>query len=509
MFFVILGMRGAYCFFLGLLWISFIWGQDTALPTDLRQHNLTQFNSNLFHPAFSLEQNDPRSLALWTRWQWQTIDADPSTLFLSYTGRLDAQSVYGLGYLQHNTGTFLHIGGLFNYAYTFALGRSTQLAVGTNIYAFKRELANDDLLQNPNPQGPSLETVDNFIAQAALGVRVTVDRFSAGIASENLFDFNFSNKQRETQPSDKMYLGFVNYDFPLDPGTPDSAFLRPLIYVKTPSEGDTQYGLTTLFSASKFWVQGGYNSYYGVSGGLGGKFFKKWSIGALVEFGVDTELEDRDPTLEIVTAFDFGPGDLRKNVVGFEEEEQLVLIEEKEELPQEKNKDSLAAVEKAKARALAQRLAEQRKLDSIKQRRAAEAARELLEQKRLDSLNTLKLAEAAAARKKAVQDSLAQLQKAAPPKTKERYEEVKSEDGLEAGYYVIANVFGTKKYFDAFMETLRKRGMRPQSFYRSLNGYNYVYLGRYNTREEAQQARDSNFDGNYSDETWIFRVLGD
>lgn len=476
---------------------------------DLRQHNLTQFNSNLFHPAFSLDQNSPRSLALWSRWQWQTIDADPSTLFVSYTGRLDSQSVYGVGYLQHNTGIFLNMGGLLNYARTITLGESAQLAVGANLYVFKKELANDRPQAGPSPPGPSLETVDDFIAQGALGVSITIDRFSAGIASENLVDFNFSNNQRETPSSEKTYLGFVNYDIPVAFGPPESTFLRPQIYVKTLSSGDTQYGLTTLFSASKFWAQGGYNSFYGVSGGLGGKFFKNWSIGALIEFGVDTALQDRDPTLEIVTAFHLGPGDFRRKVVGFEEEAPLALLEENGKAQKERNKDSLATAKKAKALALAQRVDEQRKMDSIKQRNAMEKAKQLQEQKRLDSINTQKLAEATAARKKAVQDSLAQRKRETKPKTKERYEEVRSADGLAPGYYVIANVFGTKKYFDAFMQTLTNKGLRPKSFYRSLNGYNYVYLGRYNTREEAQQARDSNFGGSYMDETWIFRVLGE
>jgi len=90
----------------------------------------------------------------------------------------------------------------------------------------------------------------------------------------------------------------------------------------------------------------------------------------------------------------------------------------------------------------------------------------------------------------------------------ERYEEVENEEGLEPGFYLIANVYGTKKYFDNFMKTLREKGLEPKSFYRSFNTYNYVYLERYNTMEEARKARDSKFYGKYADKTWIFRVKG-
>jgi len=69
-------------------------------------------------------------------------------------------------------------------------------------------------------------------------------------------------------------------------------------------------------------------------------------------------------------------------------------------------------------------------------------------------------------------------------------------------------VYGTKKYFDNFMRTLREKGLEPKSFYRSFNKYNYVYLERYNTMDEARKARDSKFFGKYADKTWIFRVKG-
>jgi hypothetical protein len=91
----------------------------------------------------------------------------------------------------------------------------------------------------------------------------------------------------------------------------------------------------------------------------------------------------------------------------------------------------------------------------------------------------------------------------------ERYEEVAQVDGLTPGFYLIANVFGTKKYFENFMETLQQKGLEPKSFYRSANKYNYVYLERYNTMEEARRARDSKFSGKYPDKTWIFRVKAD
>jgi len=91
----------------------------------------------------------------------------------------------------------------------------------------------------------------------------------------------------------------------------------------------------------------------------------------------------------------------------------------------------------------------------------------------------------------------------------ERYEEVTNAEGLEPGFYLIANVFATKHYFENFMLTLKEKGLAPKSFYRSWNKFNYVYLERYNTRKEARRARDSKFFGKYPGKTWIFGVRKD
>jgi hypothetical protein len=95
------------------------------------------------------------------------------------------------------------------------------------------------------------------------------------------------------------------------------------------------------------------------------------------------------------------------------------------------------------------------------------------------------------------------------PEAGEKYEEVVTEDGLVPGFYLIANVFGTKKYFDAFMQDLRAKGIEPGSFLRGKNNYNYAYLKRYNTIGEARRARDNKFGGKYQAKTWIFRVVGE
>ncbi len=491
-------------FVLGMAYMS--QAQEVALPKDLRQHNVSNFNSSLVNPVFSLDRNEPQSIALWTRWQWQTIDADPTTLFLNYTRPINSKSAFGAGYFQNNTGVHIDKGGVVNYAYVFSFNEKSRLALGVNVFGFQQQFVDDRFNPGQGIPLPELEISNNFIMQLAPGIRYTYDRFGIGVSSDNLFDYNFTKNEAETYNSEKVFMGIVDYAFPLTLfGISDNTFLRPALYVRTIPNNDTQFGLNAYLSSSYFWAQTGYNSFYGVSVGAGGHFFKKVSLGALVEFGTNQDLSDKDPSFELVTAFNFGKQikDFKGEEPALEEETHILTkaeIEAQQQANMEKQRsayDSIAAVRKEQALAAEMVQNKQRVLDSINNAKLAEE--QLAKQQKIaDSI----------AQEKKKQAALAQKPAEAPVKTKGHYEEVDKLEGLEPGYYLITNVFGTKKYYEAFMKTLTAKGLSPKSFYRSENKYNYVYLGHYSTLKEAEQARDSKFNGKYPDKTWIFRVKG-
>ncbi|MDT0621776.1 PorP/SprF family type IX secretion system membrane protein [Croceitalea vernalis] len=462
------------------LFTIYSFAQESSLPDDLRQHNLTQFNSSLFNPTFSFDRNQPRSLSLWSRWQWQTVDADPTTLFVNYTQKIDAQSSAGIGFFQHNTGLFLNTGGILNYAYAISLGEESNLIFGTNINFYNQKLADDRLINGDQVDIAQLSTENSFVAEFAPGLRIQVKDFDMAMTIENALDYNFSDNERgETS---RIFSASIGNRFPiflLD----EVSYLRPLAYVRAVPNEDTQYGLTALFSNPKFWVQGGYNSFYGVSGGAGATLFEKFSIGALVEFGLDNTISAEDPTFEIVASYYFG-----KQTFAAKEKKEKKSVEERMDEVEER-------------RRLAQEERERQRLE--KERLIAEA--------RQDSLNKAREIELAAVKEQNRLDSIARVQREQEVEIQpnEKYEEVVTSDGLEPGFYLIANVFGTQKYFENFMTTLQAQGLKPKSFLRSLNGYNYVYLERFDTIEEARAARDSNFNGRYSEALWIFRVRGE
>lgn len=459
-----------------------ILGQEVVLPSDFRQYSLTQFNASLWNPTYALDWNQPNAISIWTRWQWQSIDGDPTSTFVNYTHQLNTNAVAGLGFLQHNTGTFLYTGANLNFANVFQLDENVRLMAGLNLFAFQQTVADEQFVPIDGIPETELGGYEGFKVTFSPSFRLFINQFNVGLAFENAFGFNVSGLENDSAEYFKTVTGTLSNDFPIyiSDGL-GASYIRPVVYVKSVPIGDTQFGLNGLLSTSKFWVQGGYNSFYGLSGGIGATISNSFSIGGLMEFGTGADLKDEGSTFELLLSYNFKPKE--REVVAEEEIDENV-----EELTKAEN-EAAAKAERLNQEAMEQqRLAQlQRETDSLAQ---VERHRLALEEEMLRKQDSIA----------AIQNEKVVLQ------ANEKYEEVESEEGVAPGFYLIANVYGTQKYFQSFMESLKDKGLEPKSFYRSLNKYNYVYLERYNTMDEARKARDSKFFGKYPDKTWIFRV---
>lgn len=78
--------------------------------------------------------------------------------------------------------------------------------------------------------------------------------------------------------------------------------------------------------------------------------------------------------------------------------------------------------------------------------------------------------------------------------------------GVQSGYYIIANVFATDKFFEKFMGNLKNQGLAHDYFVNYKNNWKYVYLKRYDTWQEAIAAYKSKLNGTYKDDIWIMNV---
>lgn len=478
-------------------------------PTDLRSHNLTKISSSILNPAFSLEDKEVQSLSFWSRWQWQTIDTDPTTLFVNYNRKLNESSAAGVSFFQNNTGLYLNIGALFNYSHVFNISAATSLAVGANIYVFGQDLA--DAVTTV----PEVYVENGIITQVSPGMKLLVGSLGIGFAMENAFDYHFKLKEFNTQEYSKVYTGMVSYDVPLVIGKSNTT-LRPSIYVRNVPEYETQFGFIGSLHSGKYWGQLGYNNYYGISFGGGATILKKISLGALVE--LESKVASKDPTLELIAAYSFGklknPKEKKEEDMAEEKketEEKRVEVEKPKKNREEKTKkvkkkrpNRLSKEEQRKQKKEQKRIEEEQKekaLIDAKQVQEAEIAK-----KRDDFINRARQQDSIT-NSRPLKEELKIVEDKVEPESGEKYEEMKKVDGLEPGFYIIANVYKTKRYLILFMNDLKKKGLKPKSFLRKQNGLNYVYLAKYKTIEEARKVKKSNFNGKYHEHTWIFRIV--
>ncbi|WKX75429.1 type IX secretion system membrane protein PorP/SprF [Zobellia laminariae] len=167
-----------------------------------------------------------------------------------------------------------------------------------------------------------------------------------GFASENLFDYNFTEKEVNTEKEDKVYMGLVSYDFPVTLGAAMNAFVRPSMYLRTIPGQANQIGFNALLNTNKYWGQLGFNNFYGYGVGVGGTFFNHVSLGALVEFGADSSVST-ESSFELMAAYYFGKPEERHKMIGsvVSEENELEQIESaaiaKAEAEEEKKKEAL------------------------------------------------------------------------------------------------------------------------------------------------------------------------
>ncbi|GGD37490.1 hypothetical protein GCM10011361_00620 [Muriicola marianensis] len=413
---------------------------------------------------------------------------------------MNRNSAFGVGFLQQNTGLFLQTGGVLNYAYAFDLGQDISLAMGLNLLGFRQELADDRFQQSPGAGLPQLNNEPSFVLQAAPGIQFGYGNFNLGLAVENALEYNLTEGDQNNGSDEKIFLGSTSLVIPVKgSGLFEEGYIRPMVFVKTVPELDTQFGINTLFSTDQFWIQGGYHNFFGISGGLGGTFFGKFSFGVLIEIATSADLEAADPSFEIVTSYHFRAPDLRRKIVGFDiEEEPLAEIPEKKKKLSQKERKALAEAQAQKEKDSLIMIANRKDSVAMVQRKAEEdenARIAKVVERRKDSLEEIAKIQAERVREKSV-----------IPREGERFEEAVISEDVTPGFYLIVNAFGTERYLELFVKTLSEKGLNPRFFYRTDRQLNYVYLERYDSMQEARKARDSKFFGKYSETIWIFRV---
>jgi type IX secretion system PorP/SprF family membrane protein len=579
--------------FLCILALTKVSAQDDNpfITYDVPSQNLLKFNRFLLNPTFSTVREDKSYFNLLHRNQSATFNDNAQTYFLSYSGRMNDRTGLGLSLFSQQFGAITNYGILANYAYGVKLSDKSNFTFGANV-SYYRSGFDRNRATTVDPDDPLLNGLQNSnLLSFQPGINLSYGKFDIGVFAENLFDYNLRTNTSITDFADKTFSGHLQYthQFENDASIFQGGRLMPLLRVKKGGEKYEVAGKDFILGGSLIldlprlgWVQGGYDTFFGASAGVGFNLSKRLSLGYTMEKGVANNFNNFGLTHEISFAYAITPN-LTEDRVLFEDDNELVenLLEEPKPLSSKdeeigKLKQALAENNEILAELMfRQDSIEANRNDDLERRfdmvmrmvrRETNGENPLIEEKakqiyllnnqneqgagylasknnKIEATTTQNKAETITAfsdeitsnetksvtssnSQAALKDNIA-ITKNEKSKTtvktniltqeKDAFTQitksnnVKSRkfanlEGVNDGYYLVANVYKNTFYMNKFIDELKAKGIEADYFENKKNGLKYVYLKQHTSMDDALASYKSNIGDKYKGEMWIMNV---
>ena len=384
--------------------------EDGVVSFILPVRNSLKFNRYAINPTFSFVREQNRYISFNNKRQWVQFNDAPQTYLFGYSGRFRENIGVGVGLFQQNYGVLTTFGGILNFAYNVVLDRDSNLTFGLNLGFYKSGLNEGKVVTNfPDT---SLENIpSNSLLTVNPGINYGTGFVDFGVSLNNIFLYNINaSKIIEDDPEQSiqahvMYTGYVNTR-----GFFDESKFSGLIRSEFKKEKSVISGIAMLTIPKGVWAQAGYNTLYGLSGGIGFNI----STQIAIEYNYEKAMGDLSAlgnSHDITLAYKF-KNKYRYRYSGDDEEGSVIIPAKKTRRPaarqktpvkkappverktpaQVKAEAAARAAARAKAGAERIRLAEER----VKANEAAEAAKAAAEAKaKADEAERIRIAEAA------------------------------------------------------------------------------------------------------------------
>lgn len=523
--------------------------EDSPFVTyDVPSQNLLKYNRFLINPTFSTVREDKSYINLLHRNQSVQFDDNNQNYFLSYSGRISDRTGLGLSLYTQREGILNNFGVLANYAYGIKLNDKSNFTFGANISYYNSGI-NRNRASTVDPNDPLLNGLqDNNLLSFQPGLNLSYGKFDFGVFAENLFDYNLKTSTSITDFADKTYSGHLQYthQFENGAGVFEDGRLMPLARVRKVGANNVVLGGSLILDLPKIgWLQGGYDNFYGAAAGIGFNLNQRISLGYTMEKGLSSNFDNFGVTHEISFAYSFTPN-LTEDRVLLEKDEDFLVENHELSSSDMASNEELEILKKKLAEndaIMAELMFRQDSLEAHRQqdlerrfemvmrmvRKETNGQRPDLE-KRAEELflgngsNTELVSgnggktnnipngiENPRDTKTLNANTVASNQKPETVVEKTGTSTVKNRkfrnlDGVQDGYYLVANVYKGGEYLAKFMNGLEQQGFSPDYVDNQSNGLKYVYLQRYDTWQEAATAHNSKMDGTYTDELWVMNV---
>ena len=272
--------------------------EDGVVSFTLPVRNSLKFNKFLINPTFSFVREQSTIVSFYNKRQWIQFDDAPQTYLLSYSGRFRENEGIAVGLFQQNYGVLTTFGAVANFAHNVILQEDSNLTFGINVGFYKSGLNKSKVITNyPDP---SLENIpSNSLITVNPGINYGTAFLDFGLSANNLFLYNLkTSKIVEDDPEKSIEMHIMHTGYLDTYGFFDKSKFSALLKTELKKDKTVISGLLMFAIPKGVWAQAGYNTVYGISGGLGLNITPKISIeynfeqatGNLSNFGSSHEI---------------------------------------------------------------------------------------------------------------------------------------------------------------------------------------------------------------------------
>jgi len=249
--------------------IAYSQAEDGVVAFDIPARNSLMFNRYVANPTFSFVREQSKYITVTNKRELVAVEDAPLTYLFNYSGRIKENIGAGIGVYQQNYGVLTTFGGILNFAYNARIQEDSNFTFGINVGAYKSSLNTGKVVTNFDD--PALDQIpSNFLLTINPGLNYGTGFMDFGVSYNNIVTYNFNasalvaENPKQGLQGHMMYTGyFGGYGF-----FGESRF-SALARSEFQKDATIISGVVMLTVPKGIWVQGGYNTMYGASGGIG------------------------------------------------------------------------------------------------------------------------------------------------------------------------------------------------------------------------------------------------
>ena len=277
-----------YILFFTILCFNSIFSQENAhTGIDVSLRNSIKLNRFLINPAFSYAREKAPSITVSNKHQSVEFENAPVLYFANYQGKIANETRFAIGIYNQSIGVLTNTGGIINFSHNLPFDDYSNLTFGLNtyIYSSKFDLSRS-ITESPEPL--LFNQDKSNIISFRPGLNYNYGGFDVGVVATNYIAYNLTTSQSAKDIVGRGFLGYAMYTKELYSyyNILDGANFSSMVQVENTSETTGFSGMLLLDQPDLGWVQGGYNSLYGINAGVGFNITEKFEIGYSYNMGI-------------------------------------------------------------------------------------------------------------------------------------------------------------------------------------------------------------------------------